>query len=431
MFPRKKALLLLISASLSTGVVMGCGAGSGSTPVVEPGEATATMSATPPATASTATPAPNDPSARVFDDSILHTIELEVANSNLGKLSPGNDERVKARLTFDGKRLDDVGLRLKAGLASALPLKEKPGFSIDTDKFEKGRNLHGVTRLTLGNSIQDWSFVSEAVSYEVFRRAGVVAPRTALATVRLNGEDYGLYVIREGYDKNFLRRVFPDPDGNLYEGDLNIDVTDVAEMGLRTNEEKDDRSDLAALARVVAESPDETFLTDVARHVDIEQLLTYWAVETIVHHWDGYIRPNNYYIYHEPTTDRFVFLAHGTDWALLDPQYSILAEPGPEAMMAVRLYHDAEFQRQLHARIRQVLAEVWDAHRLLAIVERYAGFVRSTHLDGTHETVSMESFESELALRKAFISQRKAAVEAQLASVQSPQAPLATGAAGR
>jgi spore coat protein CotH len=260
---------------------------------------------------------------RLFDRSKVHTVAIDVTPAELARLVPGSDERVRARLSFDGTMVDDIGLRLKSGTASLRPLEAKAGFSIDTDVFVRGRSLFGVTRFTLGNAVYDPSFIAESIAYDVFRRAGLYAPRTSLSEVTVNGDYFGLYVMREGYDKGFLRRTFTDPDGNLYEAAPLVDISDYASMEARTNESKADKSDLKALAAVVAGVPDHSYVAAIAEHVDLEQLLTYWAVEALVYNWDGYAvpsewSPNNYYIYRDPARGKFVFLAHGADWALSD-----------------------------------------------------------------------------------------------------------------
>jgi spore coat protein CotH len=350
----------------------------------------------------------------VFDQSVVHTIDIEVGASDLPRLVPGNDERVPARFTFDGTTVEDVGLRLKSGEGSRRSLDGKAGFSIDTDEFVSKRSLFGVTRFTLGNSVGDSSFIVESIAYEVFRNAGVVAPRTAFASVTFNGELFGLYVLREGYDKNFLRRTFADPDGNLYEGSLGVDVSDAAHMEARTNEAKGDKSDLEAVATIVADAPDDAYLAAIGEYVDLDQLLTYWAVEALVHHWDGYVRPNNYYVYHDPARGKFVFLAHGADWAMLDPSYSVLAEPGASARMALRLYENPEFLQRLRSRLLEVLDQYWNTDALLARADQLASLVRTTGLSGSREEVGLETFESALADRRTFIATRAAEVRAQL-----------------
>ena len=52
--------------------------------------------------------------------------------------------------------------------------------------------------------------IHETLGYEVLRAAGVPAPRTGFAYVRVNGVGYGLYLDLETYDDVSLPRLFPD-----------------------------------------------------------------------------------------------------------------------------------------------------------------------------------------------------------------------------
>ena len=65
----------------------------------------------------------------------------------------------------------------------------------------------------------------ETVSYAIFRAAGVPAPRTGYAYVRVNGEPFGLYLNLEPYDTVSLERLFPGGTQHLYEGESSADVT--------------------------------------------------------------------------------------------------------------------------------------------------------------------------------------------------------------
>ena len=142
---------------------------------------------------------------------------MEIAEDDLERLDPPSDERVPVRLIVDGEIIDVAGVRLKGGAAQHQGLDAKPGFSIKTDKFVDGEDIRNVSRFTLGNAALDASFVAEHLAYTVFRDARIPVARTALARVTLNNEPLGLYVMRESYDKRWLRRSFEDPEGNLYE----------------------------------------------------------------------------------------------------------------------------------------------------------------------------------------------------------------------
>lgn len=425
--PGRRLRALVVVAGL---VVAACG---------DDGEGVGTGAPTTPTTSATAstssTTLPDDPSAALFDPTVVHEIRMDLSDEALAALvatsaSP-TDERVPMVLTVDGTTLEDAGVRLKAGYGSFEGMSGKPGFSIKTDEFVDDQELLGITRFTLGNALWDHSFVNEHLVYETFRAAGIPAPRTALVRVTLNGETYGLYVMREAYNKRFLDRNFTDDDGNLYETTGSSDLLDT-DLELRTNEEEGDTRDLQAVADAVATAPPDDYRAAIEDLVDVDELLTYWAIEALTAHWDGYVydttqagvqgnaTANNFYAYHDPDTDRFVVLPHGADVALgmgmgVTPAVPVLLPPKANASIAVRLWEDPGFRDELAARVQWVLDEVWDPDDLRARAEVLAELVRADGLTGTRETVTLADVEEALAERLAFVDGRAAAVRAELA----------------
>jgi spore coat protein CotH len=400
-----------------------------------------------------------DRSAKVFDPGYVHDVAFTVAPEHVDALRAGATERVPATMAFDGVTVDRIGLRLKGGFASRRELDQKAGFSIKTDRFVDKQDLHGIDRFTLGNSIADHSFVGEQVAYDVWRAAGIPAPRTALANVTFNGERYGLYVLREGYDKDFLRRHFADPDGNLYECPGDLDISD-QRMAARTNEDTNDKADIAALAQVVENTPDDAYLAAVGELVDLDQVFRYWAVEALVAHFDGYVAgtnvpfgntdpafvigtewpntPNNCYWYHDPRTGKFVVLPHGADWSMgnaiglvgylnrnTDPQYldgemlggarfRTLTVPKPGARTIARLTTLPGTEDRLRSNVRWVVERAWNTPKLLARADKIAQLVRSNGPPTGREEWTSESFEEAFALRRSFIEHRAAEVRNEL-----------------
>jgi spore coat protein H len=382
-------------------------------------------------------------SGRLFDQTVVHEVDIEIGNDDLALLDPPTDDRVPVRLTVDGTTIDDAGLRLKRGFGQFQPLDEKPGFSIATDEFVDGLTLFDVERFTLGNAAWDHSFLNEPLVYGLSLAAGVPAPRTALARVTVNGETFGLYVMRETYDERSLAQHFADPTGNLYESTGAHDAPDMG-LELRTNKRRDDTSDLAAVAEVVATASDEDYRAAIGTLVDVDQLLTYWAVEALTGHHDGYAYdlsdpalfpgvgdqlwnpyPNNFYVYDDPTSDRWVFLVHGADMALgvgswstyeVGPATPVLLPPKLDATIAWRLWQDPTFRDDFVERIRWVLDEIWDVPALIAQADMLADLVRADGLTGSREFVTMGEFENSLADRKDFLTRRPEAVRAELAT---------------
>jgi spore coat protein H len=403
------------------------------------GEGAGTSAPTTPApsavSTSTTSTVPEDPSAALFDPTVLHEVRIDLTDEALAALvatsaSP-TEERVPMVLTVDGTTIEDAGVRLKAGFGSFEGMTGKPGFSVKTDEFVDDQDVFGVTRFTLGNALWDHSFVNEHLVYELYRDAGIPVARTALARVTVNGETYGLYVMREGYNRRFLDRHFEEGGGNLYESIGSPDLLDT-DLELRSNEEEADTRDLQAVATVVATVPPQEYRAAIEELVDVDELLTYWAIEALTTHWDGYLydptqvgtqgnpTANNFYAYHDPETDRFVVLPHGADVTLgmgsgITPATPVLLPPKPSATIAVRLWEDPAVRGELAERIEWVLDDLWDEEAMIARAEVLAGLVRADGLTGTRETATLADFEEELAERIAFITGRGPAVRVELA----------------
>lgn len=389
-------------------------------------------------------PSTSELSEVLFDPTIVHEIVMVISDEDLALLDPPTDDRVPVVLTVDGETADGAGVRLKQGFAQFQGLDKKPGFSIETDEFVDGLDLFDVDRFTLGNAAWDHSFVAEQLVYEVYRAAGIPVARTALARVTVNGEPFGLYVMRETYKERWLAQYFNDPSGNLYENPGGRPDT---ELEPRTNKDRNDSSDLAAVAAVVATASDEGYRDAIEELVDVDQLLTYWAIEALTAHWDGYVFdiaapgrvtpparppgnpwPNNYYAYHDPETDKFVFIPHGADLAFglgagirydVDPSTPVLVPPKEPATIAARLWEDPAFRVEFAERVRWVLDEIWDVQALTSQTDLLAGLIRADGLTGSREFVTMTQFEEALADRKDFIARRAEQVRVELASWES------------
>lgn len=380
---------------------------------------------------------PRVASLDAFDETMLHYVDLEVAEEHLATLVPGVDERVPARLVFDHEVLDDIGLRLKRGQGSMQPLEGKPGFQIKTNEFVKGRALHGVKKFTLNNAIQDRTYLSEHVAYDIWRRAGVPGRRTSLARVTFNGSYLGVYVVAEAYDSGPVERAFAW-GGNLYEGVPGVDLVDPDGLDLETNEDENDRSDLFALAAVLETEPDHTFAEALDFHLDVEAFLTYWAVEALVVHWDSFagqnhgldgepsFLPNNWYAYRDPLAGRLYFLPHGADQCFVRPVEAapLYAPPSPRSLLPSRCMENAELRARYFERALAVLDSAWDVDVLLERVERAVALIEASVLEGDRfRWQSRSEYRAALDDLARFLRERPDRVRAQLAAFVPTGAP--------
>ncbi len=270
----------------------------------------------------------NDPSAELYDPLRLPRFDIELSPDALDTLSlvtgqddPRQDTYVSADLHYEDETISNVGLRIK-GEGSFQQLDAKPAWKLKFDEFVPDQTFRGLKRLTLNNLFEDPSFIAERLAYDVYRAAGLPAPRCNSALVYVNGEFYGVYANVESEDKPFLRRWFDDASGNLYE-EGQSDFVPGAEtaFNLETNEETNDRSDLVNLIAAVSDATNpETFLDNVGTYLDIDNYLRFTAVEAAVNQWDMYSYTvfwvNNLRLYNDPATGKFHFIPWGHDMSM-------------------------------------------------------------------------------------------------------------------
>ncbi len=277
----------------------------------------------------------------------------------------------RADLTVDGDEYPQVGLRKKGFLGSLS--EEKPSLKVKLDEYVPGQEIRGLDKLTFNNSQQDPSYLRQCLAYDMFRAAGVPAPRCNFAHITLNGDDLGLFVHVESLDKEFLEKNFDDASGKMYEGTLSdfrpeYDGT----FDLKTEDVEDDRAELDALVDALAEPDDSALLTRLEPLVDLDAFTTFWAMEVLTRHWDGYAsNTNNFYIYADPDTGRFQFIPWGVDGAFgpnpllpdgTAPPISVFAT----GVLARRLYLHPQGQADYVDRLESLLDSVWDEEELLA-----------------------------------------------------------------
>ncbi len=313
-------------------------------------------------------------------------------------------------VTVDGVTMEDVGIR-KKGLIGSLSTT-KPGLKLKFDKYVEGQTLEGVERLTLNNSVSDPSLVRQCLGYQLFADAGLASPRCNFAHVTANGDDLGVYVNVEPAKKRFLRRTYGDEDGDLYEGTL----SDLREGWVRTFEPKTSDTDPdhgpiydAVDAQAV---PDDELIDSLEPVLDVDAFLTFWAMEVLVAHLDGYAgNTNNYFVYRDPDTDQITFIPWGIDSIFHDVE--VWGFDTGEAVMANgnlanRFFFHDELRPMYEERLLELLDEVWDEGALLDEIDRMLALVEPF----AHDDPYMDDY---LVMLRDFIENRRAAIEDSIA----------------
>ncbi|HEX7898688.1 MAG TPA: CotH kinase family protein [Planctomycetota bacterium] len=324
--------------------------------------------APPPKPAAPPAPAPPAPKKPAVDPNALAAdaffktpkvveLSLEIAPGDYEALKREPRKYVRATLKEGDKTWKNVAVHLKGAAGSFRGIDDKAGFSINMDKFTDDQSFHGLDKFHLNNSVQDPSFVSELISGEIFRGAGVPASRCAHAILAVNGKPKGFYVLKEGYDVAFLERNFGTKKGNLYDGGFLREL----DQPLQVISQKDDVAPYSELKSLwnAAQLPDPaTRFKELERLLDGDRWVSYLAIEALMFDWDGYpMNRNNYRLYHDPKRDKIVFIPSGTDQMFADPNGTLL--PNYNGFLAKAYITTPDGRLRYLNRLDEILKTCW------------------------------------------------------------------------
>jgi hypothetical protein len=391
----------------------------------------------------------DDGSSALFDPDVIRVVELEIPPESWTGIDaqavgpwpyvPDRDYYT-GTLRFEGQAFEGVGIRVKGGCGSSRNLTGKAGFKVNLawdDPAVAGcpedRRLHGQKHLTLNNAVQDPSFEREYLGYLLYRAFGVPAPRTAWVRLKVNGEDWGLYVHVESFDRRFLSRWFPSEDGMMYEGGPFCDLVpeqvpptggeECFDMEFSTSEcdqveageDPTDWALLGELAGQIRALPEGSFYPDASSFLDSDEFLASFAVTAVIADWDGYEygNINNYRVYHEPSAGTWALIQSGIDNSF-DSQPAFDFWP-VTAVLAQRCLAEEDCAAAFAGKVRDANA-LLERLELGAEAERVHALIWPDIMSDPRKEVSNEQSEAAHQSLVSWIAGRPEAVRASLAA---------------
>lgn len=226
--------------------------------------------------------------------------------------------------------------------------------------------LIGTQHVTLNNSIQDPSYIRQTLGYDLFRQAGLPYARCNFAKVIVNGTDMGVYVNLEPMKKLFVQHNFAGNDkGNAYElevgEDLDSATLNAGRISFEGFSSHKDLKDLKLASTQIAGG-----LSSAKQVVDFGEFIKFFAMETLLKHWDGYANnKNNTYIYNDtsavadPTVAnvKLKFIVSGIDQILQENQDFHV---GGQSVLAALVRADKGATSDLFTAIRNYATTIFD-----------------------------------------------------------------------
>ncbi len=304
----------------------------------------------------------------------------------------------QCRVEFAGTVFTNVAVRTK-GVSSVAraPNAYKRPLKLDFNRGAKGRRLLGAEELYLNNNVNDATQMREALAYELFRRAGIPAPRTAFARVYLtiSGEverqHLGLYTLVEAVEADFLQRSFGTREGLLLKPEM---MRGLEYFGGGWDRYRDkyqpkqegkpeDARRFIEFVRFIREAPPERFAEGLSEFMDPAPFLRFVALNSILANVDSFIgNGHNYYLFQPAAPGRASFIPWDLNEAFgMHPvsgpsgyqlRTSILRPNADPNQLVERCVADPVLGPQYRATCSRLLEEVFVPDRLVAEVDRIA-----------------------------------------------------------
>ena len=336
----------------------------------------------------------------------VHTIRITLGPDGAAALRSDPRGYVRADVAADGEAFRGARIHLKGSTGSFRTLDEKPSLTIDLGAVGDGRAFRAGAKFHLDNSVEDPSYLCELIGSEIFRSVGIPAPQVSHARVALDGRDLGLYVLKEGFTPDFLRRSFPGVDSALLEPGLGQDID--GRMQVKSGKPAARiQARRRALAAAASETEPSVRWRRLEETLDVDRFITSMGVEVLIGHRDGYaLARNNFRLHIAVGTGKAVFLPQGMD-QLFAPVALPLA-PQMSGLVARAVMDSPEGRRRYEARIRELAPLVLDVgaltHRVDAVVAALRPSATRAEMEGI--TVAAAGLVERIGQRAAEVRRR-------------------------
>lgn len=367
--------------------------------------------------------------ASLYAPDIVRTIFLEFENDNWEKELDAfyhTDVEVPARVIVDGKTYSDVGVHFH-GASSYFTLREfgqKASLVLSMDMAHDKQNLLGFRTLDLLNAHSDPSFL-RSVLYLHIAHQYLPAPKANFARVVINGENWGVYVNVEHFNKDFVQARFPKSKGARWKtpgsprgrAGLNYLGEDIgAYREIYEIKSKDDPASwqqLIRLCRVLSETELPKLETELDKVLDVDGALKFLALENALINSDGYwIRSSDYNLCQDET-GRFQILPHDTNETFAPPgrpgggrrgdgeQPSVTLDPLEGAKdsskpLLSRVLAVKNLRNRYLGYLKQIAEQSMDWKQLGPVAAKYHALIADEVATDTKKLYSTASFERSL-----------------------------------
>jgi spore coat protein H len=346
------------------------------------------------------------------------TLTFEFDPEEWENLKKDNRRYAECMMIDEGGKIrnEHVAVKLKGAAGSFQGPDGKPGLTLSFDKYKGSDRYHGQKKMHLNNCAQDGTYLMEQIAGEIARKCGVPASRCSHAFVKWHGRDLGLYVVKEAFTRDFLAKFFSDPEGDLYDGGFVHEIDENCEKDLGDPKDKANLKQLLAACR---EQDAQKRWAAIDQIINVESYITFTALESILSHWDGYnFNRNNYRIYQDVKTKKFVFFLHGMDQTFGDANAPAVRDSG--SMVGQVIFSNPAWRAKYRERVELIYDKVLKTTDWSARVVEIGNQVKAA-LEKKNPQWAKD-YEGRIQEARSRVEQRIASIGKQLGDMPKPLA---------
>lgn len=330
---------------------------------------------------------------RLFDKTRVHAIDILIDDWDAFLDAAPEEEYSPCTLVIDGEAFSNVGLRAKGNNSRRLTEQyglDRYSLKVEFDHYQYG-SYHGLDKFSLDASFQDNSYLKTWITYDMMDHMDVPTPLCSYVWVRVNGEDWGLFLAIEEPEESFARRNFGNNYGQLYKPDYRSLNDENADVHLRyTDDNFESYDNIFRNAKFDPTDGDKRRVIDalnilstgenLERAINVDEVLRYFTVQVFVVNLDSYLgrTGHNYFLYEEdgvlsilPWDYNLAFATYSLGMpdpindATLYINYPIHTPASGEVMLGRPLYHNLMKNNACFAQYRayfgQLISEYFES----------------------------------------------------------------------
>ncbi|MCD4683316.1 MAG: CotH kinase family protein [Bacteroidales bacterium] len=316
---------------------------------------------------------------------------------------------IPVTLTFNGNTWNDLMMRIRGDSSRKYPKKSLKVV------FETTPFITGTDVLNFNAEYNDLSYMHSFLCSKAFNKAGIDCVSMEHIRLYLNGDYFGLYLLVENMDEDFLFNRNINPSGNLYKAKVDGACLSLYDNVFYHWDKKFDddpyRYDLLDIIQDLNDIPDNDFKNFLVYNFHYTEITGFIALNMLLANGSTYY--HNYFLYNDKNdSQRWYFFPWDldktfSDYSIWFPYHRTSGFWTADNPLVERSILDEEVFTDILGKLVELNLSFFNEDYFFPIIDSLQNVLYSSVLeDTTDNIVEMETWYSKIQSDKQFINDR-------------------------